>query len=127
MNCPIQEISSFAYGQLQPMRLIERIVDHEFFLELRTDIVPFIQDQNNGRNTHLLVYSLDYHARGQASQPRLITVFPVQKRFMDGVFAPSGLGDHQSIKLKYNASLPISIPSEKMMGKRFIADEKHKN
>lgn len=127
MNCAVQEISGFAFDQLKPKRLIERIVDQEFMLELRTDIVPFTLDQSNGRNTHLLVYSVDYHARGQSSQPRLITVFPVQKGFMDGVFAASGLGDHQSIRLKYNAALPVSIPSEKMTGKRFIADEKHKN
>lgn len=127
MNCAVQEISGFAFQQLKPIRLVERIIDQEFMLELRTDIVPFTQDQSNGRNTHLLIYSIDYHARGQASQPRLITVFPVQKGFMDGVFAASGLGDHQPIRLKYNAALPDSIPSEKMTGKRFIADEKHKN
>jgi len=127
MKCAVPEISGFAFQQLQPKRLIERVVDDAFILELRTDIVPFTLDQSNGRNTHLLVYSIDYHARGQTSQPRLITVFPVQKGFMDGVFAASGLGDHQPIRLKYNAALPDSIPSVKMTGKRFIADEKHTN
>ena len=127
LKCRIPEIANYPYQNLQPKRLIERIRDDEFFLELRTDIVPFPTNNNHGRNTHLLIYSIDYHARGQDSQPRLITVFPVQKGFMDGVFAPSGLGEREHIRLKYNAAIPVSIPAEKMIGKRFIADEKPSN
>lgn len=117
------EIANFDYSSLKPMRLIELIKNERYTLELRTDIVPFTQKNDKGANTHLLIYSVDFHAQGQNSQPRLITVFPVQKGFVDGVFAASGLGDQVTMKLKYNAALPITIPAQEMIGKRFVANE----
>jgi len=133
-KCSIAEIANYPFKQLKPKRLVERLRSFDTFLELRTDIVPFPQflaDESssmfssNNKNTHLLVYSIDYHARGQESQPRLITVFPVQKGFGDGVFSNIGFGDRQPIKLRYNAAIPLNIPQEEIIGKRYIEDENH--
>ena len=44
---------------------------------------------------------------------------------MDGVFAHIGFGDRQPIKLRYNAAIPLNIPQEEMIGKRYIEDENH--
>jgi hypothetical protein len=123
MNSDVAEIAGFDYSKLKPTRLVEYIENERFTLEIRTDIIPFTQTNAKGANTALLVYSIDFHAEGQNSQPRLITVFPVQSTFASGVFLPSGLGDQVAIKLNYNAALPINIPVDQMIGKRFIADE----
>lgn len=119
----VPEIATFDYSKLKPARLVEYIQNERFTLEIHTDIIPFTQTNSKGANTSLLVYSIDFHATGQNSQPRLITVFPVQSTFASGVFLPAGLGDQVAIKLNYNAALPINIPVDQMVGKRFIADE----
>ena len=126
LNSEVPEISNFNYEFLKPTRLIEIIENERYTLELRTDIVPFIHENTKGKNTSLLIYSLNLTMAGQKSQPRLITVFPVEKGFADGVFLPANLGEKKAIKLKYNAALPITIPAEEMIGKRFIADENTK-
>jgi hypothetical protein len=123
LKTEVPAIANFEFHKLNSQRLIELIQTERYTLELRTDIVPFTENNNKGKNASLLVYSLDFHARGQKPQPRLITVFPVEKNFASGIFSPSGLGDQVAIKLKYNASLPITIPAEQMIGKRFIANE----
>ena len=123
LRSEVSEIANFDYSQLKPTRLVELIENDSFTLELRTDIVPFTQTNAKGKNVSLLVYSIDYHTKGQNSQPRLITVFPVEKSFGDGLFLPTGLGDQLAIKLKYNAALPITISPEQMIGSRKIFDE----
>ena len=116
------ELANFNYQKLKVSRLVELVQNERFTLELRTDIVPFILPNNKGNNAALLIYSIDFHAKGQNSQPRLITVFPVDKNFASGIFAPAGLGEQRAIKLKYNAALPITIPAEQMIGLRKITD-----
>jgi hypothetical protein len=122
-RCKIAEINAFPFKQLKSKRLVERLRSDEIYLELRTDIVPFPYFSTKGKNSHLLIYSIDFHARGEPSQPRLITVFPVQKGFGDGIFSNIGFGDRQPIKLRYNASIPLNIPNEEMIGKRYVENE----
>lgn len=114
------EIDSAA---LRAKRLVETVVHHNFVLELRTDIVPFTFMNRYGKNVALLVYSVDFHKQNEPSDPRLITVFPVEKNFAGSLFAPAGLGESKSIKLKYNAALPVEIPAQSMVGSRKVIDE----
>lgn len=123
MMSEVSEIANYDFSSLKVSRLVEQVKNERFTLELRTDIVSFPHSNPNGKNTAMLVYSIDFLAPGEKSQPRLITVFPVEIGFVNGVFSPSGLGDHMAIKLKYNAALPVTIPAEEMVGKRFIANE----
>lgn len=123
LKTEVPEIANFEFHKLNSQRLIEIVENERYTLELRTDIVPFTENNTKGKNAALLVYSVDFHARGQKSQPRLITVFPVEKNFASGIFSPAGMGDQVAIKLKYNAALPVTIPAEQMIGKRFIANE----
>ena len=124
LDCDVHEIKHFNYSTLKPTRLIERIENERFTLELRTDIVPFTKENKNGKNTALLVYSMIFSTTDvKNSEPRLITVFPVEKSFGDGLFLPTRLGDQVAIKLNYNAAPPITIPVEQMIGKRFIENE----
>jgi hypothetical protein len=121
----LPEIANFPYATLKPKRLVERLRSDQFHLEMRTDIIPFKMASSTGKNTHLLIYSIDFRKRSEDPQPKLITVFPVQKGFGDGIFSNIGFGDRQPIKLKYNASVPVNIPQEDMIGKRYVADEKN--
>ena len=123
LRSEVPEIASFNYASLKPTRLIELIQNERFTLELRTDIVPFTHENKRGKNVALLVYSISYSQGGQKSPPRLITVFPVEKSFADGLFLPSRLGEKVAIKLNYNAALPVTIPAEQMIGLRKISDE----
>ncbi len=124
-RCSIPEISTYPFKQLKIKRLVERLRSNEFHLELRTDIIPFPNTSTRGNNSHLLIYSIDFHKRGEQSQPRLITVFPVQKGFGDGIFSNVGFGDRQPIKLKYNAAIPLDIPQDEMIGKRYVENENY--
>ena len=47
---------------------------------------------------------------------------PGALRWMHDVF-----GNSVALKLKYNAVLPVSIPAEEMVGKRFILNESTSN
>jgi len=123
LKSEVPQIADFNYQDLKPSRLLELVQNERFTLELRTDIVPFIKENSKGKNSSLLIYSIDFHAQGQKSEPRLITVFPVEKNFVNGVFLPTGLGDQMAIKLKYNAALPETIPAEQMIGSRIIINE----
>ena len=104
-------------------RLVEVVENDHFSYEARTDIVPFTHRNTRGKNTALLIYSIDFHAHGQKSQPRLITAFPVQDSFIQALLKTSDLGDQKVITLKYNAALPENIPPEQMIGKRTITNE----
>lgn len=119
----VPELADYAYCDLKIQRLVEVVKNKDFYLELRTDIVNFPKNNTQGSDQALLVYSVDYHAVGEPSRPRLITAFPVQTSFAAGIFNPNGLGDEVPLKLKYNAALPVTIPAALMVGKRFIANE----
>ncbi len=116
----LPEIINYPYSELKPKRLLEVVSNSEFYLELRTDIVPF---KRPATNQALLIYSIDYHLVGKDSHPRLITAFPVQEEFAKGLFDPTQLGDQVQLRLKYNAALPVDLPAEKLIGKRYIYDE----
>jgi hypothetical protein len=119
----VPELVNYPYANLKIQRLVEVAANDQFYLELRTDIVAFPKVNTEGSDQALLVYSLDFHAPGQASKPRLITAFPVQTSFGAGIFNPTGLGNSVPLSLKYNAALPVTIPANQMVGKRFIANE----
>ena len=120
----VPEIANFNHSRLKVMRLVEMIKNERYTLEIHTDIVPFADINTHGKNRALLIYSIDFHATGHDSQPRLITVFPIESNFTKSLFVPADLGDRVAIKLKYNAALPIDIPLNEMVGKRFITHER---
>jgi hypothetical protein len=119
----IPELVKYPYSSLSVQRLIEVAQNSQFYLELRTDIVNFPHANTEGTNTALLIYSMDFHAPGQVSKPKIITAFPVGASFAAGIFNPTLLGDNVALSLKYNAVLPVTVPAELMVGKRFIANE----
>ncbi len=126
----IPELAHYNYGSLDKKRLVEVINNDQFYLELRTDIVNFPKTNTRGADTALLIYSMDYRpaVHGIArlfphrSAPLLITAFPVQASFAAGLFSQP-MGDKVQLKLNYNAALPVTIPAELMVGKRFILNE----
>ena len=118
-----KELSSFNYTQLKPQRLTETAQNENFYLEIRTDIIPFTHSNSRGTDTALLIYSIDFRAPSDPAKPKLITAFPVNDAFTKGLFDPATLGDQQVLQLKYNAVLPVSVPAEKMIGKRYIFNE----
>ncbi len=119
----VPEIAMYPISTLKVQRLMEVVSNATFYLEIRTDIVTFPKTNTHGTDTALLVYSLDYHLTGQPSSPRLITAFPVDNSTPTALFAPTNLGDAVPIALQYNAVLPVTIPADQMVGKRFIANE----
>jgi hypothetical protein len=119
----VPEILKYPFSSLYSKRLVEIAEGSDFYLELRTDIVDFPKTNTHGADTSLLVYSLDFHAPGKPPNPRLITAFPVQTSFAAGIFDPSLLGEQKPLKLNYNAAVPVTIPAESMVGKRFIAND----
>ncbi len=124
----VPELIDYPYCKLQVKRLVEVAQNTQFYLELRTDIVTFPNAQSRGANTALLIYSVDFHAPGQAPRPRLVTAFPVQASFATGLFDPTTMmGDQLPLKLKYNLALPVTVPAELMVGKRFILNESDSN
>lgn len=71
-------------------------------ITLYTDIVEFpVKPASADANSALLVYSIFDAALGL--EPRLVTLFPVQAGFAQGVFAPAKLGADQPISTRYNA------------------------
>jgi hypothetical protein len=86
---------------------------------MRTDLVPFLFSNPHGPNTEMLVHSILFQRKDERpAEPKLITVFPVTHEFGNALFNPSTYGDSVPLKLRYNAALPVTIPSEKMVGKR---------
>jgi hypothetical protein len=119
----VPELINYNYSALKVRRLVEVAQNSQFYLELRTDIVDFPLTNTQGADAALLIYTLDFHAPGQVSKPKIITAFPVAASFAAGIFNPAGLGDNVALALKYNAVLPVTVPAELMVGKRFIANE----
>ena len=124
----VPALADYAYCGLSVKRLVEVVQNSQFYLELRTDIVQFPNAQTHGSDTALLIYTVDFHAPGQEAKPRLVTAFPVQASFATGLFDPTNMmGDQLPIKLKYNLALPVTVPAELMVGKRFIFNESVSN
>jgi hypothetical protein len=122
-NRAVPELVNYPYGSLKIKRLLEVANNDQFRLELRTDIVTFPRANPYGKNTALLIYSIDYRKDSREnSRPRLITVFPVEAGFAANLFNPSNLGDHVPLKLKYNAAITDSLPEHLMVGKRTIVE-----
>jgi len=119
----IPELAQFPFSKLHIRRLVERVQNEKYTLEMHSDLVDFLYPNTRGNNQALLIYSVDFHAAGQPARPRLVTVFPVEASFATGLFNPQTLGDAVPLKLKYNAVLPVSIPAEEMVGKRFVTNE----
>lgn len=119
----VPELTEYPFETLKVRRLVEVVTLENATLEIRTDIVHFPKTNLRGANTNLLIYSVDYRPNGAEARPRLITAFPVQQTTAKGVFEPSLLGESLPIKLNYNASLPVTISGEQMVGKRFIFNE----
>ena len=119
----ITELENYSYKTVPVKRLVEIAKNDRFYLEMRTDVVMFTKPNTKGKNTALLIYSIDFHSQGQAARPRLINAFPVDNNFVTAVFNPAGLGEGVQLKLKYNAALPVSIPASDMIGKRLVANE----
>jgi hypothetical protein len=120
---PAFEVFNYPVENLAVQRLVEVVDNDQFYLELRTDIVPFTQPNPKGTDTALLIYSIDYHLAGDAPNPRLITAFPVQGSFAKGLFDPTQLGEQKQLQLKYNAALPVALTPPQLIGKRFIYTE----
>jgi hypothetical protein len=121
------DIASYNYSNLKVKRLVEIVANEKYYLEMRTDIVNFPFENTHGNNRALLIYSIDFRSPEQPARPRLVTVFPVDAGFATGLFNPTSLGTSVSMKLKYNAVLPVSIPAEEMVGKRFILNDSTSN
>ena len=123
----IDPIVHYDYHSLSVKRLVEVVDDKDFYLEIRTDIVNYPFANSKGSDTGLLIYSINFHEKTLegflSSRPRLITAFPVLVSSEAGLFSPSFLGESKKIQLNYNAALPVTIPAEKMVGKRYIFDE----
>jgi hypothetical protein len=83
---------------------------------LRTDFAPF--KAVSGGNSHLLVYSVSDPAAGHAY---LVTAFPVNKGFVDGVLAPSSLGKNKPVQTRYNAYVEGLTEAGKFKGTRSVA------
>lgn len=126
---PPEELLAYDFSKLHVRRLVETIDNGKVYLQLRTDIVDFPLANPRGANAALLVYSLDFHAPGQEKRPVLITAFPVEKAFGQSLFQQTGIDTDQliSIKLKYNAMLPVTLPLEQMVGKRTLFHEQNSN
>lgn len=110
----IKELANFSYGKLKFTRLVELAKAEHSMLVMRTDIVPFTHPSTDANsNTALLIYSID---EGQG--PKLITSFPVQKKFGESLFKPETLGDQTTIKIKYNGWLKKNTPATSYTGSR---------
>jgi hypothetical protein len=123
----VPEIANYPYSNLKIKRLVEIVANEKYYLEMRTDIVNFPNPNTRGNNRAILIYSIDFRAPEQPARPRIVTVFPVDAGFATGLFNPTTLGTSVGLKLKYNAVLPVSIPAEEMVGKRFILNESTSN
>jgi hypothetical protein len=119
----------YDYASLKPKRLVEIVDNEKFYLELRTDIVNFPHPNRRGTNTALLIYSIDFREKNSfddgaaLAHPKLITAFPVDANFAKGLFNPAQLGEKVHVNLKYNAVLPVSVPANELVGRRFILNE----
>lgn len=125
---------NFDFSKLHPKTLVESVrlpspanETSEATAEFQTDLVPFtLANKLPEGNTALLIHSIKI-TRGDRSDHRLITVFPVGKAFGDSLFDPKTLGDAVAIKLRYNAMLPdqllqppAGLTSPAFTGKRSI-------
>ena len=119
----LSELESFPYRQLPIKRLLEVARGEHFQLEMRTDIVPFIKPNTKGKSKFLLVYSVDFRVQGLAPRPRLLTAFPIEESVAKTLLDPAGMGDKLQLKLRYGSTLPVSISTQDMIGKRSIAIE----
>jgi hypothetical protein len=123
------DLVKFDIKSVHPKRLIESFVfdlgtEGSGEIEMRTDIVPFLQKNPHGKNTALLIHSMLIQKKNAPkASPQLITVFPVEGGFGDSLFKPETFGDQVPLKLRYNAALPFSIAPEKMVGKRYLSNE----
>ncbi len=121
------EIVNYDYSKLPVKRIVEIVENNSFYLEIRTDIVSYLFPNAKGTDTGMLIYSIDYHEKTidgiKRARPRLITAFPVLLSSETGLFNPKGLGPTQPITLNFNAALPVTIPADQMVGKRYIFDE----
>ena len=129
----LPELVNYPYSELKPTRLMEVVKTADYYLEIRTDIVPFTHTNDKGSDTALLVYSIDYHLATEPSDPRIITAFPVAASFATGIFDPAQMTDQANpssqvqISLNYNAALPVTVPATEMVGKRYIYNEQPAN
>ncbi|MBS1959034.1 MAG: hypothetical protein JST80_06140 [Bdellovibrionales bacterium] len=123
------QLAKYDFKKLKVRRLIEKVDTDKIYLEIRTDIVEMPLTHTKGSDTALLIYSIDFHAPGQENRPRIITAFPVNQAFGDGLFTQEGIDSDKPVvlKLKYNAMLPVTIPAEQMVGKRSIFNEQSSN
>lgn len=118
----VPEIAYYSRSHLKVKRLVEVVSTDTAYLELRTDIVNFSHKNKRGSNQALLIYSIDFRKPNEPSRPRLVTVFPVDGGFANGIFNPKNLGDNVGIKIKYNAMLPVQTSGKDMVGKRYIEE-----
>ena len=92
------ELKSFDPTQFKIQTLQETVqLTKSRKVMLQTDLLEF--QQKLGKNTHLLVYSVLDSSIGKQ---RLITAFPVNSGFVDGVLDSSKLGSDKTIKTRYN-------------------------
>ena len=114
-----KRLMKFPFEKLKITRLVETVKTDKVEIIFRTDIVPFLnaptpQPGKPAPNSALLVYSIDEHSTAPGlsqPNPRLITAFPVQQSFGEGLFKPETFGDAVAIKLKYNAAIISKIPT----------------
>ncbi len=83
------------FPELKPRRLTETVGD----VELRTDIVPYLHGDGA-----VLVYSW---RDLKAKRSYLITMFPVDATFADGVFDPAKLGEGKPVSVRYNGDIAL--------------------
>ena len=115
-----KEITDFDYSQLSFTRVEETVQIAERKIVLRTDLVPFqIKPTDKRANSTLLIYSIFDSLLGA----RLITAFPVQTSFGDGLVKPGTLGDSQEITTRYNAYIN-GLSGKKILGNRKVVSLK---
>jgi hypothetical protein len=117
-----QELASYDFKKLSITRLEETLLLGEGktarTVVLRTDLVAFPnQVADPAANNALLVYSVLDSSEGNA---KLVTLFPVQKSFVEMVLNPSGLGENRPIITRYNAYVE-GVTDETLTGSRKLA------
>ncbi len=121
LHSNIHELRHYDYSKLRTIRLMEVAEDHDQYLELRTDIAPFIAPNPNGGDTALLIYSIDFRHPDEEANPKLITAFPINNDMINSVMDAKLWGNKVTLKLNYNAVLATKLSDEFMShGKRYL-------
>ncbi len=99
LSCPAF-LKKYAVGKIKRLRLVETVSlpDNRSIL-LRTDFIPFAKVSAGG-NAYLLIYSI-YDSKDDKAV--LITLFPVNKSFVERMTDSKTLGGHKTVKTRYNA------------------------